>query len=165
MTSGQDVSEYLDTLGLVKSYFFKFFFYSKIKKIENFFLWCSADAQRMRRFACFQDCLLTLTCHLAEWTTLIIVYKWLLKLIHSYTHRHLFRGISVLHFRPRLDHHSVKMGPRPRHRFLILSLEHVHIAMFVSTAFVSVPADPTCVPSSPPSSVLWALRLLFIMKE
>jgi hypothetical protein len=24
MTSGQDVSEYLDTLGLVKSYFFKF---------------------------------------------------------------------------------------------------------------------------------------------
>jgi hypothetical protein len=25
MTSGQDVSEYLDTLGLVKSYFFKFF--------------------------------------------------------------------------------------------------------------------------------------------
>jgi hypothetical protein len=29
MTSGQDVSEYLDTLGLVKSYFFKFF--------ENFF--------------------------------------------------------------------------------------------------------------------------------
>jgi hypothetical protein len=29
MTSGQDVSEYLDTLGLVKSYFFKFF--------QNFF--------------------------------------------------------------------------------------------------------------------------------
>jgi hypothetical protein len=25
MTSGQDVSEYLDTLGLVKSYFLKFF--------------------------------------------------------------------------------------------------------------------------------------------
>jgi hypothetical protein len=25
MTSGQDVSEYLDTLGLVESYFFKFF--------------------------------------------------------------------------------------------------------------------------------------------
>jgi hypothetical protein len=25
MTSGQDVNEYLDTLGLVKSYFFKFF--------------------------------------------------------------------------------------------------------------------------------------------
>jgi hypothetical protein len=29
MTSGQDVSEYLDTLGLVKSYFFMF--------LENFF--------------------------------------------------------------------------------------------------------------------------------
>ena len=43
MTSGQDVSEYLDTLGLVKSYFFKFF-WGKNKKIENFFLWCSADA-------------------------------------------------------------------------------------------------------------------------
>jgi hypothetical protein len=28
MTSGQDVSEYLDILGLVKSYFFKFFWRS-----------------------------------------------------------------------------------------------------------------------------------------
>ena len=27
--------------------------------------WCS-DAQRMRRFPCLQDCLLTLTCHLAH---------------------------------------------------------------------------------------------------
>jgi hypothetical protein len=54
MTSGQDVSEYLDTLGLVKSYVFKFFWAAalpdaialgkKNKKIENFFLWCSADA-------------------------------------------------------------------------------------------------------------------------
>jgi hypothetical protein len=33
MTSGQDVSEFLGTLGQVKSYFFYFF--------ENFFLWCS----------------------------------------------------------------------------------------------------------------------------
>ena len=34
MTSGQDVSEYLDTLGLVKSYFFKFFviFFKFLKK-------------------------------------------------------------------------------------------------------------------------------------
>ena len=31
MTSGHDVSEYLDTLGLVKSYFFKFF-QKKMKK-------------------------------------------------------------------------------------------------------------------------------------
>jgi hypothetical protein len=29
MTSGRDVSEYLDTLGLVKSYFFKKFFFEK----------------------------------------------------------------------------------------------------------------------------------------
>ncbi len=36
MTSGQGVSEYLDTLGLVKSYFSSFFVV-KIKKIENFF--------------------------------------------------------------------------------------------------------------------------------
>jgi hypothetical protein len=34
MPSGQDVSEYLDTLGLFKSYFFKFF-EKKIKKIER----------------------------------------------------------------------------------------------------------------------------------
>jgi hypothetical protein len=33
MTSGQDVSECLDTLGLVKSYFFKFFEEKKLKKI------------------------------------------------------------------------------------------------------------------------------------
>ncbi len=32
MTSGQDVSEYLDTFGLVKSYFFKFFERMKLKK-------------------------------------------------------------------------------------------------------------------------------------
>jgi hypothetical protein len=35
MTSGQDVSEYLYTFGLVKSYFFKFFAKMKLKKIEN----------------------------------------------------------------------------------------------------------------------------------
>jgi hypothetical protein len=35
MTSGQDVSEYLDTFGLVKSYFFKFFEKMQLKKIEN----------------------------------------------------------------------------------------------------------------------------------
>ena len=34
MTSGQDVSEYLDTLGLVKSYFSSFL-RKKIKKIEK----------------------------------------------------------------------------------------------------------------------------------
>jgi hypothetical protein len=34
MTSGQDVSEYLDTLGLVKSYFSSFS-RKKIKKIER----------------------------------------------------------------------------------------------------------------------------------
>jgi hypothetical protein len=43
MTSGQDVSEYLDILGLVKSYFSSFFG-EKNKKIKIFFLWCSADA-------------------------------------------------------------------------------------------------------------------------
>jgi hypothetical protein len=32
MTSGQDVSEYLDTFGLVKSYFFKFFEKMQLKK-------------------------------------------------------------------------------------------------------------------------------------
>jgi hypothetical protein len=37
MTSGQVVSEFLDFLGLVKSYFFKFFKKKKFKKIENFF--------------------------------------------------------------------------------------------------------------------------------
>ena len=48
MTSGQDVSEYLDTLGLVKSYFFKFFiiffkFFEKqiVKKSKKKMSWCS----------------------------------------------------------------------------------------------------------------------------
>jgi hypothetical protein len=38
MTSGQDVSEFLDTLGLVKSYFSSFFFWFFF---GVFFLWCS----------------------------------------------------------------------------------------------------------------------------
>jgi hypothetical protein len=48
MTSGQDVSQYLDTLGLVKSYFFKvfvifFIFFDKkiVKKSEKKMSWCS----------------------------------------------------------------------------------------------------------------------------
>jgi hypothetical protein len=32
MTAGQDVSEYLDTFGLMKSYFFKFFEKIHLKK-------------------------------------------------------------------------------------------------------------------------------------
>jgi hypothetical protein len=35
MTTGQDVSEYSDTLGLVKSYFFKFFEKIKMKKNQK----------------------------------------------------------------------------------------------------------------------------------
>jgi hypothetical protein len=45
MTSGQDVSEYFDTFGLVKSYFFKFFEKMQVKKIEKKskkkMSWCS----------------------------------------------------------------------------------------------------------------------------
>jgi hypothetical protein len=45
MTSGQDVSEYLDTFGPVKSYFFKFFEKMQLKKIEKKsekkMSWCS----------------------------------------------------------------------------------------------------------------------------
>ncbi len=63
MTSGQDVSEFLDTLGLVKSYFSSFL---EKKNKKNRFFFCGAPTpQRIRRFACLQDCLLTLTCHLA----------------------------------------------------------------------------------------------------
>jgi hypothetical protein len=40
MASGQDVREFLDTLGLVKSYFSSFL-RKENKKIENFFLGCS----------------------------------------------------------------------------------------------------------------------------
>jgi hypothetical protein len=43
MTSGQDVSEFLDTLGLVKSYFSSFL----EKKKSDFFLWCSAQRIRL----------------------------------------------------------------------------------------------------------------------
>ena len=65
MTSGQDVSEYLDTFGLVKSYFFKFFEKMQLKKIEKKIekIKClgAQTHQRMRRFPCFQDSFLTLT--------------------------------------------------------------------------------------------------------
>jgi hypothetical protein len=40
MTSGQDVSEYLDTLGLVKSYFSRFLRKKKYKKSKKK-SWCS----------------------------------------------------------------------------------------------------------------------------
>jgi hypothetical protein len=64
MTSGQDVSEFLDILGLVKSYFSSFFWRKKIKKSRNF---CGARTPlRISRFACLQDCLLALTCHFAS---------------------------------------------------------------------------------------------------
>jgi hypothetical protein len=42
MTSGQDVSEYLETFGLVKSFFFKFFKGKKIEKNRGKKIsWCS----------------------------------------------------------------------------------------------------------------------------
>jgi hypothetical protein len=61
------MSEYLDILGLVKSYFSSFFGRKKNKKNREFFF-CGAPPtpQGMRRFACLQDFLLTLTCHLAK---------------------------------------------------------------------------------------------------
>jgi hypothetical protein len=64
MTSGQDVSEYLDTLGLVKSYFSSFL-RKKIKKSREKNVLVLRRPQRIRRFAFLQDCLLILTCHLA----------------------------------------------------------------------------------------------------
>ncbi len=48
------------------------FFGKKNKKIENFFLVMLRTPQRIRRFACLQDCLLTLTCHLA-WSMWMVV--------------------------------------------------------------------------------------------
>jgi hypothetical protein len=62
MTSGQDVSEYLDTFGLVKSYFFKFFEGKKIgKKSGKKMSWCSDAPEDDSISPCLQDCLLTLT--------------------------------------------------------------------------------------------------------
>jgi hypothetical protein len=48
--------------GLVKSYFSSFW---RKKKIEILFVVVLRTPQRMRRFACLQDCLLTLKWHLA----------------------------------------------------------------------------------------------------
>jgi hypothetical protein len=50
MTSGQDVSEYLDTFGLVKSYFFKFFEKKKLEKNREKKCLGAQTPQRMRRF-------------------------------------------------------------------------------------------------------------------
>jgi hypothetical protein len=54
MTSGQDVSEYLDTFGLVKSYFFKFFEGKKIQKKKM--SWCS-DAPEDQAISLFEGLL------------------------------------------------------------------------------------------------------------
>jgi hypothetical protein len=48
MTSGQDVSEDLDTLGLVESYFFKVFEKKKSKKIETIKCLGAQTPQRVR---------------------------------------------------------------------------------------------------------------------
>ena len=57
MTSGHDVSEYLGTLGLVNHIFSSFL---KTKRGKKNILVLQRP-QRMRRFTCLQDCLLTLT--------------------------------------------------------------------------------------------------------
>ena len=44
MSSGQDVSEFLDVVGLVKSYFSSFFGEKKIKKSRIFFFGGAPDA-------------------------------------------------------------------------------------------------------------------------
>ena len=70
MTSGHNVSEDLGTCGLAKLFFSEFF-----GKKSRFFLKKSREKtkkrfpgvlQEDRRFACLQDCLLTLTWHSAE---------------------------------------------------------------------------------------------------
>ena len=75
MTSGHDVSEYLGTLGLVKSYFFRFFEKKKWKKSRKKKILVFQRPQRMRRFACLQDCLLTLTCHLSTSSLMWLIFS------------------------------------------------------------------------------------------
>jgi hypothetical protein len=54
------------TLWVVKSYFFKFLEEKKLKKNRKKKCLGAQTPQRMRRFPCLQDCLPTLTCHLAS---------------------------------------------------------------------------------------------------
>jgi hypothetical protein len=66
MTSGQDVSEFLDILGLVKSYFSNFFWRKKIKKIEFFF--CGApDAPENQAICLFAGLLANPDMPLSRW--------------------------------------------------------------------------------------------------
>jgi hypothetical protein len=56
MTSGQDVSEFLDILGLFKSYYSSFFWRKKIKNREFFF--CGApDAPEDQAISLFEGLL------------------------------------------------------------------------------------------------------------
>ena len=79
MTSGQDVSEYLDTLGLVKSYFFKFFseFFSR-KKIEknrkNKMSWCT-DAPEDEAISLFAGLLANPDVPLSQFVCFIATQK------------------------------------------------------------------------------------------
>jgi hypothetical protein len=52
MTSGQDVSEFLDTSGLVKSYFSSFL-RKKIKKNREIFFWWCSDASEDQEIGLF----------------------------------------------------------------------------------------------------------------
>ncbi len=53
MTSGQDVSEFLDILGLVKSYFSSFFLKKKNKKNREFFFCGAPDASEDQAICLF----------------------------------------------------------------------------------------------------------------
>ncbi len=64
MTLGQDVSEYLDTFGLL-NHIFSSFVRKKLKKNRRKKCLDAQTPQRMRRFPCLQDSWLTLPCHLA----------------------------------------------------------------------------------------------------
>ena len=68
MTSGQDVSEYLDTFGLVKSYFFKFFEKMKLKKSREKMSWCS-DAPEDEAISLFAGLLANPDVRLSRGTT------------------------------------------------------------------------------------------------
>jgi hypothetical protein len=68
MTSGQDVSEFLDILGQVKSYFSSFFWRKKIKKSKILFFCGFPDAPEDQAICLFAGLLanpdmpLSLTC-------------------------------------------------------------------------------------------------------
>ena len=122
-------------MGLVESYFFKFFEKKHEKKSRKKNILVLQRPQRMRTFACLQDCLLTLTCHLAPMRLWMVATKYRpFRNCVNTGSRHMTVMKSTLTspvtFRPAIDCEPVRSAPpKPCLSIVIVYLLLLHFAL------------------------------------